>query len=904
MKETYSTRRKNTFRSWIGVLTLSLLASAAPPAQAPPPGVPDLKALSALAKMPEANQRDKVAQTSLTAWFLHRVEAFQGILSGYAVGSTVNLGDFAAYRKRMALMGGAPDWVVIFEKGRKAPQKEPGEPFYFPDNNLAGFVNPANLVEWSTCWHEFQHGLLGDHSISVAPYGDEHAEHVYIELFAERTVGWMWYLNRDQKFEALAREAFNNEEAYRSRGATITLEIERNLWAKANKAWQLAWNGPATPIPIALSGALRQEYHGFTGVSLPSVEEVIKFYMQGGIKGPGGRPIQVPEWVMNPDPILAIAALDYSPKSSTGAVKAGILEHRFQFMPRGLGRDVHGNRKYDPISRGRLTVQLDTDEDGATLNVSLGGRPLSGISGPGGPSLRRYVIDLPSLAPDLAKGAPFEVKFIHRHPEQISGTKTFQISVEYTDPADSSGMRVYHPSKALFWVDVTGPATAAKAAGSTAGGAKESGTKGSAAGPGGRWVLEKRTIDGEGPAPEANSTDTYWSRKATSSYADGSFSAKGGRTPFRERDKNDPHNHQTSVTITWSAPKSFRPGETIGIDLNLKTSHTVLHDKDPKKENRGGALAEVWIRFGSDINDGKPGRKPRRGPFYEPPEPWLWWDSGQHVAIAKYNESKRVSIVLPSDPKVVYYEGNDITLEIEAAAGDFAIFSAKKRGIVQGWGWVTSTYVYAWEDGTGAAPPPPAQPPQPGEVKSEVRHDPPSLPPEDKRADNVPPENGEVNPIKPEKGAPKPKESVKKPEWYTHAEGFYRFRPVPGWHLLDETPVKDLDCLGQNPNQVFYLLCNRSHSEPEDSVAAAHRLADEQAASNKARRRDFMVGGSPGSWIGYPAGHKGTPIVLFHIYLAHKKHVFYIAAWVPRDFGLDALPGPIREMLDTLEYLK
>ena len=886
----------------LALLAFALLVPIGAAPQQPAAGVPDVAELQRLARLPEARQRDNAVQTRLTAWFLHRVQVFQTILAPHAVGSLVNLGDFAAYRRRMALMGGDPSWVVIFAQGR-SPQKEPGEPFWMPGDNSAfsTYAQPSTMETEATCWHEVQHGLLAGHTIQPQPYGSEHEEHVYIELLAERTVSWLLALNGRLEFETRVREAAARAAEYTARGATITLDVERNLWAATNKAWRSAWPKPSG-IPAALPETWRQEYRTFAGVAIPTVEEVIGFYMAGGVKDTRNVPIRVPEWVMNSNPLLAAVGLVHDPRSSTSEAKSGVLRHRFTFTPRGLHYAPGGQRRFDPVTRGTLVVKLDTDDDNVTLGLALGGRSLAGISGPGGASLRRFAVSLATVKAELDAQTPFTVTLNHRHPEQVSGKKTFQIGVEYADAPDAGGERFFQSSKALFWVDVTGPASPAPSPAAPKPGAPTSGAPASASTGGERWVLHAVRKSSGPPDPTFNRVWPAYTLRTLSSSTDGSFTAESESTPTipepRGRASKSPNVHRTAVDIRWSQPPSvLRPGETASMDLAVKTTHAVVNTSDPIGANLSGEVS-VRVTWGSDIDS----TKPEISSFLGGSDGWpYWWGNRDgYIAKVRYNESARASFRLPdasllksAKPPVragTHY-GCHITVTVYAAAGRDDL-----------WGWVGRDYIYVFEEGTGGATPTP--PPPAGPVGSELRSDLPPEPPDDPLIDNKPPKNGEVNSTSvPKPGASAPKKGPQA-VWYTHPEGYYRIRLLPGWRVITPSPAKSTDCLGESAGSVFFLLPGRSHGTTADPVAAIHRLADEWAATHTARRTDFTVGGRPASRVGYQSESRGQPIVQWHVVVAHPQHTFYLAAWVPVGLGTQTLPAPIQQILDSLEFLK
>jgi hypothetical protein len=460
---------------FLRVCTLALAAMLAPVAVAQSP-VP-LAEVERIAALPEAEQERPANQKQLQAWFNYMVPRWVHALDGFAVGSLVHNGNSDTLRGQMSLQpGGRPDWRVIWRTMASGPTKEPDEPFYFPKGKVALYFESSDPTLQATAWHETQHGLLGRAPLLsrgnfISNYFDASSpEHLYLEAFAQKTCEWLLRLNRplpDANFEAMVQEAAALENAYRAKGP-ITLDLEHTVWQKANQAWKKA--APKIKHVAGLPDSMRQEYRKLAGVEAPSVEEVVKFYMTGGVKQPNGVGIRVPKWVMVTDPMLAIVAIDEKTSAKKSALAGGILRQHFEVCPIYFDfRTQNPHAMRPPTLRGRLTLALETDDDDATLALALGNHTLPGIPGPGGPSLRRFQVDLSTLQSELAKGAYFHITFAHRHPERVSGKKTFKLSVKYEDPADALGIRVFDSSAAMFWVDVTGgplpAATLAKAGG-------------------------------------------------------------------------------------------------------------------------------------------------------------------------------------------------------------------------------------------------------------------------------------------------------------------------------------------------------------------------------------------------------------------------------------------------------
>jgi hypothetical protein len=400
------------------------------------------------------------------------------------------------------------------------------------------------------------------------------------------------------------------------------------------------------------------------------------------------------------------------------------------------------------------------------------------------------------------------------------------------------------------------------------------------------------------------------SYRTSASSTDGSFTALsecwGTNLPTNEAWKGSNH-YKTTVDIRWSQPPPvWRPGETVSLDLAVKTTHAVVNTGDPKARNLTGDVT-VRVEWGSDTDSHTPSADPS---VYRATSGWPFRfgsaDDLDLVARVSYNESARASFTLPdakafkgakAPVRAGTFYGCPITVKVYARAGNDGT-----------WGWARRDYIYVFEAGSGQTSPAPT--PTPGPVTSELRTELPPEPKDDPRTDNVPPKNGEVNPASVGEGGARPATKPatgtgRRLAWYTHPEGYYRFLLPPGWRVLDQSPIDGHDCVGQAPDRIFYLLPKRTHLSPQFPVTLIHGLATDWAAEKKSRRIDFTVGGQPASRVGFHSIQKGKSTVFWHIVVAHPKHMFYLAAFVTAEgYDPSVLPGPIQEMLGTLEFLK
>ena len=169
------------------LLALACTCSSAPVAaqgQQAGAGAPDIEQLRQLAFLPEAEQQQPASQQQLTDWFLYRVRAYQQTLAGESIASLVNLGDYDAYRARMARSGGDPTWIVVFRnRGGTGPTKEIGEPFIFPNDGDIDNLLVHDKGDTATCWHELQHGVVSEYNLSTRGFWGATREHVYLETY-------------------------------------------------------------------------------------------------------------------------------------------------------------------------------------------------------------------------------------------------------------------------------------------------------------------------------------------------------------------------------------------------------------------------------------------------------------------------------------------------------------------------------------------------------------------------------------------------------------------------------------------------------------------------------------------------------------------------------------------------
>lgn len=413
---------------------------------------PSLARMQQLIQTTELQQRQPAIQQELTNWFLSRVQAYRDILRPYAAGNLVTLGTWADMRASMAMHGGNADWIVLWRnRDGGGPTKNPGEPFIFPtDGNPMDLLQPLSIAAESTCWHEMMHGFMAQYTLSAPGLFGADQEHVYIENYVQYTMEWLYALNHAGHFEELAREAQAETEAYRNKNVDITFEIERQLWGRVHQAWQSQW--PLAQRIAALDEELRIECRTLFNIQMPRVEEVLQFYMNGGLRTTAHALVRIPAWVMYPDIPLAVAGFERDASRDEQEYKGGVLKYKTTFSVVGFTRSPEGRARRDRIARGTLIVRLESSDDSASISLRAGQRILDGIMGPGGPSNRLFKVDLSAIPGEI-----FHLVIAHRRPSEIRNTATYRISLEFSDTGTPL---VFASSKAILWLDLKAPPAA------------------------------------------------------------------------------------------------------------------------------------------------------------------------------------------------------------------------------------------------------------------------------------------------------------------------------------------------------------------------------------------------------------------------------------------------------------
>lgn len=527
-------------RPW---LCLPLVLLLVPPVCAQPgPNPLTLAELQALAALPLASQRDSVQRIQLTNWFLANCQAYMDSVRTTCLGRSalVNLGPEAWRQQGPLLQGllqapfGTGTYHIIFTAAAAAPGTT-DRWWQFPLNPTA-----LNIQADDTCWEEMNHALLGQNrpftaAIDMGQYGQylnfrspnqqEEQEHVLIDC-AANTATWVVALGN---FERVVRTT--NQKLAKYRGVRMTLAMEHQYWREAADMWDAIYNQAVVrPTGVRrvdfLTGAMRAQYQALSDARLPTIDQVVAFYMGGGVTDDEnqqrnrGNPIYVPEWVMTrplPARLVQIrsAPNDPTPQLLPADPAKGLPERlRFSFearavdtyRARGTGAPVDG-----PVYRGKLYVHVrlpfDLEKEVA-FEVTVNGKLQPEVKDSQGRravevdlakayqqvlNLRDPVSIVTSLM-GLATPLPVQVVFRRDNPSALQGQKRYELVVGYRDePSPYFGPPVYAPCEAIFNVDFTGSGTHATTGVTPAGG-------------GPAWVLVKQWRSPGGPPVDTTTT--------------------------------------------------------------------------------------------------------------------------------------------------------------------------------------------------------------------------------------------------------------------------------------------------------------------------------------------------------------------------------------------------------------
>lgn len=848
-------------------LAAAVAVSIVLPSTAAPVDRAEVRRISLL---PEAEQRKSASQAVLQQWFFPRVAEFQEILSGTAVGSQVRLGDLAAWKRRFVPPGGSGDWLIVWQERAGGPTKEHGEPFYFPSNAFDTYFAGEGTV--TTNWHEVQHGLLSEFALSAPRFWAADQEHYYMEDHVQNVVLWLQSLTKKDRFEAYVREAGAKADALRAKGVEVDLAAERSIWANARAAWLAKLDAAKkvrTPPP-----ALREEYERITGVHAPSVEEVIAFYMKGGVRREKGAPIPVPEWVLSADEIRGAVAIEHDRSQDVVEAKPDLARYRFALRvvdPRTApGAKIRVPR---PVTRGVLAMKLETDDDAARIDVSAAGKPVAGVPVAGGASGRRVEVDFRKLPGGTRPGGFLDVTFTRASLKSLRVKMTYRIAAEFLDAGTPADPAVYHPSRAVVFVDVTPP----QPSGAAAAGPKGAAQGAAAGGAGGgffRLLPERRS-------------GTPCERKGSTKPMDGSWSSTLVGTRFRTSFgctySSTPGRFEHSFDAAWTPPPAtLKPGDVLKVEVSGDVKRAPKDD-----QYFDGIRSRLWIRVVP------------QSPFHEPIDcsPCLM-GPGAYAPLERqdngaFRQSASTRIVAPKGGRIE----DAAPLAVEVRMGG-------PRNDCEGF---AVDYRYEWVPGGDAAP---------TETRVEARSEMPPEPPTPPQLDEEPPKEGEVVPVlspqAPPGKAPAPPPARKTPaaatlppvseRWYEHPQKGYRFPLPKGYDLRAKTRLGEADTEFDTvfaPGESAALVCARgsedvSRKDPGELLSAWAANVSQGDRSAAARRQ--LVGGAPGVVV--ETFSEG--VATHHVAFVSGGRAYHLSAAFPSPKAAP-LPKEIRVLLDGLQ---
>jgi hypothetical protein len=139
-------------------------------------------------------------------------------------------------------------------------------------------------------------------------------------------------------------------------------------------------------------------------------------------------------------------------------------------------------------------------------------------------------------------------------------------------------------------------------------------------------------------------------------------------------------------------------------------------------------------------------------------------------------------------------------------------------------------------------------------------------------------------------------------DWYTHAEGNYRFPLDAGWRLIDSNEEMDILMFEDDSLALF---CRRTHLDigTREPFPVLRELADDLIAENLSSDRwDGLLGENEAV---FAQAYEAVPEQMFwHVYFHHKQSAYYIGlATAPGTEAEAKFPTPVLVMLKGIEFL-
>lgn len=812
-------------------------------------------------------------QAELQGWFRDKVHRYQHVLDDTALGAAnpkiVDLGDWTAFYQRILAAPGGRGGTTITFGGREAPSTLEGTgEIVFPQSKADAYIdgNP------NTCWHEFQHAIVmasekAGRKVAIPrspwniyakpsdnPEDYKVVEHVYMEGLAEYTTEWLDLLLHEKSalgeglafgFEKHARDAHEQMKAYRARNESLSYAVENFCWAKAHDAWRQAWENRGrhiAPVPLAF----RQDYQQVCGVWIGFVEDVVRFYMEGGLRARDGSPIRVPEWVMNAEPMRTGVIVGHLAEAKE--IRGDTLRYGFDLR---VLENYRRRERSESLNHGKVLISLENPDADTGFELAVDGRPVrrSGASGR---------IDLAGFRTD----SRIRVDLVRGRLSTLAGTQRYRLLVEYQpDPRQEGGKTpppCYYPSKAIYYLDVTG----GKAGSATQAPASGSGTTpGAAPKAAGVWRFkEVQKLKGRD-----QKTIDYRSNQfvaADSIVGEAEIALTESWKSWDEKARKDVV-HTVDLKAGWTKPgPTLSPKTTLPVTLTLSGSpkldaSAVLSGWSEHRDSTYGL--GLWFRENTGSLD----------------------STGGIVSIGEKAPSPRsrtVQVPIPEAGRT----GDKLTLELST---NLSVVTGKIR----------LEYVYEAGAGpsgaAGATLTAEERPPEP---------EPPGL-------DNVPPQPGDLLPLpkttgtRPAGGDP-PREPAG--TWYAHPGGGYRFRLARGWRLeprrLYDDASGDYDTLWP-ADKGMAVICARGATEQggRDGRSVLRAWAEKLVRENPGATVAYEpLGGLQGARVS--AFDRQAKVMHWHLGLFHQGRSFYVSVTLPAPSPPDRLPAPVAEMLASL----
>jgi tetratricopeptide (TPR) repeat protein len=881
------------FRFPVSFLVLLVCLAVSPPASAQGVGpAVNLPELTALSKLPKADQLRPANQARLQNWFFQQVGAYHDRIRATALGSSplVNVGPPArppggVYSTTFAAPSGRGGYVLFWSDDVRSPTTwSDGVNLELPRSGLS-----LDAGTPSTCWHESLHAIMNPLTLGVrvedfAPVaslsaaGDrgEAQQHLYIEAFAEKTADWIIRL---AGFERTAVAAAERLEELRRQGTVINFEIESFAWAEAQAAWQTRWDSVGKYIK-RLPKPVKDEYEQATSTRFPSAEEVIGFYMGGDFKAPAGsklagKAIKIPKWVLWPQPGLMPVVMEKRDvrvpelKGETWNTSFGIrfLEPRFQRHP--------------PVTRGQVTLTLRSDDPTARITVSYRGRSVQPSPPASGSSWRRFIVKLEASGgnPGASEEEPIHVTVAVKNTPRSSSAKEQALAVHaaYRDDLSqpASSRHLYQDTEGVFLVKIPSSALPPTPAGARnpAGGTTAAADQDTAVAP--RWVL----INQWTYVPKAAETNNGF--KWTCAIADTEatvdyWSSKNGQG------LEWPYNNW--LHYQWLLPASMEAGATIPLQLHQQFR---MSPADAYMLSRNANISVIQYDRSSDTRSLQ-----TSGQFT---------GTGMSLGGTSISEWPNDAPTKASEPFLLQVpagrEGQRILMIVSMSTNYGIRAFAYRQYEWRSAATITPGNTMPVTVTKTPSPPEPTGPDGTGSIEAQL----PAAPPLDPALDEVPPRDGDLDAWIVDSLPPPPKQNGQR--WYTHPEGDYRILLGRGWRQTTPSRVDGLDELDLSAGG-FSLFPSRQRALTANPLAQAETLAAKWLAPGRnARRLDLVVQGERAVAVGMASTDHGRSISFWHLVITRQDRLYYFSVFAPSGFGLDELPRELTALFATLEFL-